>query len=142
LIAMNQANMQAAEQAKEQAVFDRRLATAKPVPRNWDYSMQIMEGSEEIAPSMVFDDGRFTYFRFPANREIPTLYYISPTEEEARINYHMEGDLVVVQRMGRRFVLRLGEAVVGVWNDAFDPEGVAAKDGTTINGIVRTTTTR
>ena len=142
LIAFNTASLKAAEQAKEQALFDMKLATAKPVPRNWQYSMQIMEDSDEIAPSLVFDDGRFTYFCFPANREVPTLYYISPTGEESRINYHMEGDLVVAQRMGRRFVLRLGQAVVGVWNDAYDPDGVATKDGTTIDGIVRTTNSR
>lgn len=135
---VNAASAQMDAQATEKAVLEERLDTAKPVPRNWKYSMQILEGSDEIAPSLVFDDGRFTYFRFPANREVPTLYYISPNDEEARINYHMDGDLAVVQRMGRRFVLRLGKSVVGVWNDAYDADGVAPKDGTTIEGVTRT----
>ena len=100
--------------------------------------MQVMHGAEDIAPSLVFDDGRFTYFKFPANREVPTLYYIAPSGDEARINFHMEGDLAVVQRMGRRFVLRLGQSVVGIWNEAFDADGVAPKDGTTIDGVTRT----
>ncbi|PLX76763.1 MAG: conjugal transfer protein [Azoarcus sp.] len=137
-MAVNAASAQMNAQAIDKATLEDRLDNAKPVARNWKYSMQTMEGSDEIAPSIVFDDGRFTYFRFPANREIPTLYYISPTGEESRINYHMEGDLAVVQRMGRRFVLRLGQAVVGVWNDAYDADGVAAKDGTTIDGVIRT----
>jgi type IV secretion system protein VirB9 len=133
-MALNAAN----PQVNEKAVFEERLAAAKPVARNWKYSMQVMAGADEIAPSLVFDDGRFTYFRFAANREVPTIYYISPLAEESRINYHMEGDFAVVQRMGRRFVLRLGQAAVGVWNDAYDPEGVASKDGTTIDGVTRT----
>lgn len=124
----------------EKTLLDDRLALATPAPRNWKYSMQVMKGAEDIAPSMVFDDGRFTYFRFPANREVPTIYYIAPTGEEARISFHVDDkddDLVVVERMGRQFVLRLGSAVVGVWNDAFDPDGVAPKNGTTIDGVAR-----
>lgn len=124
-------------QNEEKPTLESRLSNAKPIARNWKYSMQVMDGSNEITPSLVFDDGRFTYFKFPANREIPTLYYVAPTGEESRINYHMEDDLAVVQRMGQRFVLRLGQAVVGIWNDAYDPDGLAPTDGTTINGVTR-----
>ncbi|MFH0134845.1 TrbG/VirB9 family P-type conjugative transfer protein [Variovorax sp. VaC1] len=121
----------------DKAVVDELVKTAKPVPRNWKYSMQVLKGSDEIAPTLVFDDGRFTYFQFPANREVPSIYFISPSEEEGRVNFHMEGDLAVVERTGRRFVLRLGEATVGVWNDAYDPFGVAPKDGVTVEGLKR-----
>ncbi|WP_424196762.1 TrbG/VirB9 family P-type conjugative transfer protein (plasmid) [Ampullimonas aquatilis] len=117
---------------------DQRISLDKPKPRNTKYSMQVLEGGEEITPAMVFDDGTFTYFRFPANREIPSIYYISPNEEENRINFHMEGDLAVVERMGRRFVLRLGKAVVGIWNDDFDSYGVEPIHGTNVPGVNRT----
>lgn len=121
----------------DKVVVDELVKTAKPVPRNWKYSMQVLKGSDEIAPTLVFDDGRFTYFQFPANREVPSIYFISSSEEEGRVNFHMEGDLAVVERTGRRFVLRLGEATVGVWNDAYDPFGVAPKDGVTVEGLKR-----
>ena len=123
--------------AEEKAIVAERLAAAKPSPRNWDYSMQVLSGGDEIAPTLVFDDGRFTYFKFPANREVPSIFYISPNGEEQRINFHMEGDIAVVQRMGRRFVLRLGEAVVGVWDDSFDVDGVAPVAGVTVDGVSR-----
>jgi type IV secretion system protein VirB9 len=99
--------------------------------------MQVLKGAQDIAPSLVFDDGKFTYFRFANNREIPTIFFISPQGEEARINFEMVGDLAEVQRMGRRFVLRLGKAVVGVWNEAFDPDGVPPFEGTIVNGVER-----
>lgn len=121
----------------ESEVVKERVETARPALRNTHYSMQVLKGAQDIAPSLVFDDGRFTYFRFANNREIPTIFFISPTGEEARINFDMDGDLAVVQRLGRRFVLRLGKAVVGVWNDAFDPDGVAPVEGTTVNGVER-----
>jgi type IV secretion system protein VirB9 len=111
-----------------------------PAPRNWRYSMQARKGAEDITPSLVFDDGRFTYFQFPANREIPAVFYISPAGEEARVNFHMhetDDALLVVERTARRFVLRLGAAAVGVWNDAYDSTGVPARDGTTVKGLAR-----
>ncbi|MDQ1922676.1 TrbG/VirB9 family P-type conjugative transfer protein [Massilia pseudoviolaceinigra] len=134
------ANTSATPVVNEKAQLEDRLALAAVKPANWRYSMQVLKGSQDIAPAMVFDDGRFTYFRFPANREVPTIYHVSPSGEESRISYHVDDkddELVVVERMGRRFVLRLGEAVVGIWNDAFDPNGVPPQNGTTVDGVSR-----
>jgi type IV secretion system protein VirB9 len=119
-------------------VVSERIAHDKPVLRNTRYSMQILKRASDIAPSLVFDDGRFTYFRFPNNREIPTIFVISPEGEEGRLDFHVQGDLVVVERLSRRFVLRLGRAVVGVWNEAFDPDGVPPIEATTVPGVERT----
>lgn len=126
--------------ATNSEVLSNRLASARPQPRNWNYTMQVMKGAQDIAPSMIFDDGRFTYLRFPANREIPTIFHVSPNGEEARVNFHLnEADtaLLAIERLGRRFVLRLGGATVGIWNEAFDPNGVPPRDGTTVDGVVR-----
>ena len=108
-----------------------------PAPRNWDYTMQVLPGGADIAPALVFDDGRFTYLQFPGNREIPAVFAVSANGEEGRVNYHMEGDLVVVQRTARKFVLRLGAAVVGVFNESFDADGVPVHGGTTRSHTVR-----
>ena len=134
-----QASAHRAKQARDKAdVLAERLGSFTPEPRNWSYSMEVLPGGDDIAPALVFDDGRFTYFLFPPNREIPAIFYFSPLGEETRINFHMEKELAVVQRMGRRFVLRLGDAVVGIWNDAYDKTGVPAIEGTTVSGITRT----
>ncbi|MGE0315891.1 MAG: TrbG/VirB9 family P-type conjugative transfer protein [Lautropia sp.] len=108
-----------------------------PRPRNWDYTMQVLKKGADIAPGLVFDDGRFTYFQYPGNREIPAVFVVSNDGEEGRVNYHMEDDLIVVHRLSRKFVLRLGDAVVGVFNEAFDAEGVPPRDGTTSSRVVR-----
>ncbi len=134
-----QASAHRAKHAREKTdLLHERLDSFSPEPRNWSYSMEVLPGGDDIAPALVFDDGRFTYFLFPPNREIPAIFYFSPLGEETRINFHMEKDLAVVQRMGRRFVLRLGEAVVGIWNDSYDKTGVPAVEGTTVSGITRT----
>ena len=134
-----QASAHRAKHARDKAdLLNERLDSFTPEPRNWSYSMEVLTGGDDIAPALVFDDGRFTYFQFPPNREIPAIFYLSPLGEETRINFHMEKDLAVVQRMGRRFVLRLGDAVVGIWNEAYDKTGVPTVEGTTVSGITRT----
>jgi type IV secretion system protein VirB9 len=59
--------------AAQQRAAERQLAQ-QPLPRNWNYSMQVRRGSEGVAPSMAYDDGRFTYLRFPGNREFPAVF--------------------------------------------------------------------
>ncbi|MBK9948270.1 MAG: TrbG/VirB9 family P-type conjugative transfer protein [Nitrospira sp.] len=133
-----QASAHRAKQAREKVdLLTERLASFTPEPRNWKYAMEVLPGGEDIAPALVFDDGRFTYFSFPPNHEIPAIFFLSPLGEETRINCHMEKGLAVVQRLGRRFVLRLGEAVVGIWNEAYDSTGVPTVEGTTVSGITR-----
>lgn len=134
-----QASAHRAKQAREKAdLLTERLESFTPEPRNWKYSMEVLPGGKDIAPALVFDDGRFTYFSFPPNHETPAIFFLSPLGEETRLNFHMEKGLAVVQRMGRRFVLRLGEAVVGIWNESYDSTGVPTVEGTTVSGITRT----
>ena len=121
--------------AKE--LIDARWQT-KPLVRNSAYSVVTGKDSEDIVPVMVFDDGTQTYFSFPNNRPIPTVFQIAPDGSEEMVNARMDpDDLLVADRVGRRFVLRLGENVAAIINDAFDLDGVPPKDGTTVPGVAR-----
>ena len=111
--------------------------TAAPQPVNSSYSIAEGKGSEDIVPTLVFDDGRFTYLKFPNNREVPVVFHVLPDGSETVVNARMEGDLLVADRVSRRLMLRAGSAVVGVWNDAFDLDGVAPNNGTTVSGVDR-----
>ena len=111
--------------------------TAAPQPVNSSYSIAEGKGSEDIVPTLVFDDGRFTYLRFPNNREVPAVFHVLPDGSETVVNARMEGDLLVGDRVSRRLMLRAGSAVVGVWNDAFDLDGVPPSNGTTVSGVHR-----
>ena len=111
--------------------------TAAPQPVNSSYSIAEGTGSEDIVPTLVFDDGRFTYLRFPNNREVPAVFHVLPDGSETVVNARMEGDLLVTDRVSRRLMLRAGSAVVGVWNDAFDLDGVPPSNGTTVSGVDR-----
>ena len=111
--------------------------TSAPEPVNSNYSIAEGKDSDDILPTLVFDDGRFTYMRFPNNREVPAVFHVLPDGSETLVNVRMEGDLLVVDRVSRRLMLRAGSAVVGVWNEAFDVDGVPPSGGTTVSGVDR-----
>lgn len=110
---------------------------AQPRVVNTAYSLAEGTGSADIAPDLVFDDGRFTYLRFTGNRELPAVFHVLGDGSEALVNARMEGDLLVVDRVSRRLMLRAGSAVVGLWNDAFDLDGAPPVEGTTVPGVRR-----
>ena len=118
------------------AVIAERLAAA-PELVNSNYSIAEGAASQDILPTLVFDDGRFTYFRFPNNREVPAVFNVLGDGSESVVNARMEGDLLVVDRVSRRLMLRAGSAVVGVWNEAFDVDGLPPTGGTTVAGVRR-----
>jgi type IV secretion system protein VirB9 len=119
-----------------EVVVAKRL-TASPQIVNSAYSIAESTNSEDIVPTLVFDDGRFTYLRLPGNREVPAVFHVLGDGSESLVNTRMEGDLLVVDRISRRLTLRAGTAVVGVWNEAFDIEGTPPRGGTTVPGVER-----
>lgn len=132
------------EAAQTKALEAKQKAQAKldaeDGPRNWDYSMQVGDASDNIAPTMAYDNGRFTFLRFPNNRDFPTAFLVGPDKSESLVNSHIDPakpDVLVIHRVAREMVLRLGNAVVGIYNDSFDADGVPANDGTTVPGVKR-----
>jgi type IV secretion system protein VirB9 len=105
--------------------------------RNANYTKQILPRGQDADPTMVFDDGRFTYFEFPGAREIPAIFAVGSDDEATRVNWHMNGPFVVVQRTARKFTIRLGEAVVGVFNESFDATGIETPTATVSPAVTR-----
>ncbi len=120
----------------QQEVVQARLQ-ASPQVRNTDYSLAEGEHSQDIVPTLVFDDGRFTYLKFPGQRDIPAAFQVLGDGSETLVNTRMEDDLMVIDRVARRFVLRSGSAVVGLWNEAFDLDAPTSGRATTVPGVTR-----
>ena len=118
----------------------KQLQDAPQAIRNTQYSMQAMPNSDEIAPTAAWDDGNFTYLKIPSHREIPAVFRVTADGAESMVNIHMEGDnkdTIVIHGMAKHYVLRLSKQVVGVWNDAYDIEGVSPNNGTVTLGVSR-----
>tara|TARA_B100001564_G_C20629439_1_gene666358 strand:+ start:618 stop:1427 length:810 start_codon:yes stop_codon:yes gene_type:complete len=85
---------------------------------NFNYTIS---GSSYVAPLRIFDDKEFTYFQFEdINAELPAFFLVDSEGREALINYRMEGDYVVIERVTSRFTLRHGPDVVCVFNETME----------------------
>lgn len=128
------------DKAAENAALVQERLEAKNKPRNWKYAKEALPGSDSIDPVMAYDDGRFTYFKFKNNAQMPEVFAVDEAGAESLVPSHVEGatkDTLVVHRVSKRFVLRLDKQVVGVWNDGFGDPGVATPDGVTVSGLKR-----
>lgn len=79
-----------------------------PAQLNFNYTVT---GTAAFKPSAVYDDGKFTYFRLPATQDLPAIFML---EEGSRnklspINYAVKGDQIIIERMAKNFVMKLGK---------------------------------
>lgn len=121
----------------EKARVAAALASAPPAKVNLAYTMS---GDKSLAPVNVWNDDNFTYFKFPGNRDLPTIFLGNADGTESIVNRVSRGagnDVVVVQKIAPKWVLRLGKQFLGVYNESYDPIGVTNTTGTASPVVVR-----
>jgi len=74
-------------------------------------------GNDAIRPHEVYDDEKFTYFKFSDQQSLPSIFVVNEDGSESIVNKHIDGGMVVVQRTAQQFVLRLGKSVVCIYNE-------------------------
>ena len=65
-----------------------------------------------FTPSSVWDDGTFTYFRFPRNAPVPAIFQHNNGRERTVNSTQVEDGVLRVSGVGREWVLRLGDEIV------------------------------
>lgn len=89
-------------------------------PDDWNFAYSYA-GSKVNVPARVFDDGRFTYFQWPAGVDTPAVFAIGADGREALVNHITKGRYFVVEQVAASFVLRSGAEVTQVYNDTLKP---------------------
>ncbi len=107
------------------AVAEPRPAPPPAPPRDVNHAYHF-EGSAVNLPARVFDDGRATYFVFPAAADMPAIFAVDPDRKEAVVNTATRDGYLVVDRLAGAFVLRRGAEVTRVVNDGYIAPGAAA----------------
>ena len=87
-----------------------------PEMKNKAYSYT---GSRASLPALVFDDGKFTYFKWPEGTSTPALFLLANDGSESLANYGVRDGYQIVEQLAPRFVLRNGKEVTYVVNDAY-----------------------
>ncbi len=129
--ATEQANAKKRVKAAEAWV---KVQSAPPLNANRNYWGR---GNKNLAPTSVYDNGRFTYFSFNNGRDLPTIYKVLDDGSEVLLNTHIDGDMVVVHETAQHFVLRLNRQVLGIENHGFNSNGQFNQTGTDDNSSIR-----
>jgi len=99
-----------------------------------------MSGDLDIAPINAWDSGEFTYFKFPANRDMPGIYMVDNDGLESIVNRNVTGEannVIVVHKVNPKWVLRLGRRALAIFNEAYSPDGIANVTGTKSGAVKR-----
>lgn len=117
------------------AAVARRLARA-PLerPRNWDYWYC---GDPELRPVAASDDGVQTRLRFAPRTPLPAVFVLNDDGSESLVDFNVEGDVLVIHRLARRFVLRRGGLTGCIVNEAYTGAGESLKSGTVAPDVHR-----
>ena len=103
-------------------------------PRNWRYSAQ---GSQALEPQSVYDNGKITTFTFVGNQEMPAIYIENSDGSESLVPKSVDGNMVLVHAISRKFILRSGGGVLCVYNEAYDRAGINPDTNTTSPSVER-----
>ena len=104
--------------------------------RNLNYKVQ---GSSELQPSEVSDNGQFTVMRFPNQREIPAIFTVNPDGSEATASFDVRDEFVVVHGVYKEMRLRRGKVVLCIYNESPSFYGRDPKTDTASEAVERTT---
>lgn len=113
-----------AAKAKAAASATSSVEDAFKAPSGPISTAYVMTGDRSIAPLNVWDDGRLTYFKFQAQRDLPVIYALDADGSEGIVNRNSAGvasDTIVMQKVSERWRLRLGNQVLTVRNTAMAP---------------------
>ncbi|MBP2449214.1 P-type conjugative transfer protein VirB9 [Rhizobium leguminosarum] len=122
-------------QAAQAGEADRVIALHEAYgPRNWRYSAQ---GSQALEPQAVYDNGKVTTFAFAGNQEMPAIYMENSDGSESLVPKSVDGNLVLVHAISRKFLLRRGRDVLCVFNEAYDRVGINPETNTTSPSVER-----
>jgi type IV secretion system protein VirB9 len=89
-------------------------------------------GDNELAPSHMWDDGRFTCLKFTNVNELPVIYQIGADGTESVVNYSIKKDTMIIHSISKEFRLRLGKQVLGLKSDNTISSGYNNK-GSSVN---------
>ena len=91
-------------------------ASYSPARFNYNYSFS---GSHRNMPLHVFDDGRFTYFQFQSNQNIPAIFAVHNKDgKEAVVDYRINGNTVTVLQVSPQFTLRNYNQATSIFNSS------------------------
>lgn len=103
-------NARLRQEARDRAAYP-NIANIDRANVNIDYSFL---GDPTLKPSMVFDDGKKTFFKF--EKTVPAIFAVQSDFSETLRNFRKEGDYIVVDGVATQYTLRDGNQWTCIFN--------------------------
>lgn len=87
------------------------VSNLDPAALDFDYEIT---GTAPFKPTAVYTDGKFTFLAMPNTQDSPAIFLLDEADNPSLINYQVKGNVVVVERMAPRLLLKLGKTEVKV----------------------------
>jgi type IV secretion system protein VirB9 len=130
------------QRVRETQVARDRLVQAQAAPCDSIANVNLRyaaQGDPALAPSVVCDDGRSTYLRFPGVQRMPAVFSILPDGREAAVNVSTGPDgWITVHEHSPQLRLRDGGRVLCLINRGYTLAGTNTETGTVSPEVVRT----
>lgn len=94
-------------------------------------------GPRELQPLAAHDNGTLTYLTFSAAHALPAAFVLEADGSESLVDFHMEGQTMVLHRVVDRIILRRGTQVAGITNRSVDRPALASPTGTISDRVER-----
>jgi type IV secretion system protein VirB9 len=104
--------------------------------RNYDYWYC---GDASLKPVAAWDDGVQTTLVFGAHTELPAVFALNEDGSESLVNFGVQADGIVVQRVARRLIVRRGKLTGCIVDRAFAGGGERLSSGTIAPNVRRVT---
>lgn len=97
----------------EQDRLSKQIVTPNVDPASLNFGFDIT-GDAPFKPVSVYSDGKFTYLRMPNVQDTPAVLLIDDDGKPSLIEYRIMENLIVVERVVKRLLLKLGTAEVRI----------------------------
>lgn len=104
-------------------------APAAPPPPVRSNTRYTYTGARSLLPTLVFDDGHFTYFRWSEQTPTPAIFALAGKVsggkveggkgEESLVNYGVRQGYTIVEQIAPRFILRNGSETTTLINEGW-----------------------
>lgn len=82
-------------------------------PATLDFGFKI-EGDAPFRPSTAYTNGKFTFLVMPNTQDSPAIFLLDENDNPSLINYQVKSNMIVVERVAAKLLLKLGNAEVKI----------------------------
>jgi type IV secretion system protein VirB9 len=123
--------------AQQKKIVKEAQSLLDPAKQHRKNNQYIGAGSYAIRPVDVFDNGTHTFFHFPEQVDIPSLFRVRENGQELITQAVTFGNWRIVPRTQKRWALRLGEEVLVIRNLGFSLDAPENKSHTVSPDLIR-----